>query len=155
MAAGDISIFDKAKHNLGLEIFDLANDTFNLMLFTAGATDPVDTATDPRYDATGNPDYSDGTYEVADTGIYVDGGESIGTVTWTESSGTVTFDTGDASTQWAVNGSNPTDARHAVLYDDTPATKNCLLWIDLGSTFDMSGGDLTITWNASGIFQLA
>jgi len=155
MAAGDISIFDKAKHNLGLKKIELETDTFNLMLFDAAATDPVDTATDPRYAASGNPDYSDGTFEVTAGGNYAAGGKSIGAVTWTESGGTVTWDTADANTQWSLHASNPADARHGVIYDNTNAAKEAICWLDLGSTFDMTAGDLTITWNASGIFTLA
>jgi hypothetical protein len=150
-------VFDKFKYNLGLgTLFDMSANTFKAMLFDTGATDPTGTETDPRFAASGTPDFSDGSYEVAETsGNYPAGGSSIGTVSWVEASGTVTWDTGTAALLWSSHASNPLTAEHVVIYNDSNATKECVGFLDLPQTFDMTTGDLTLTWDASGIFTLA
>ena len=145
MAAGDISVFDEAKAYMidgGWE----AADTIKLALLTS-ATAPTDA------DAT--PALSDYT-QVTAGGNYVAGGETLDTLAncVTESGGTMTFDDTGASVTWSQNGSNPTNARYGLIYNDTNSDQ-AIAWLDLGSTIDMSAGDLTVTWNASGIFTIA
>ena len=145
MAAGDISVFDEAKAYMidgGWE----AADTIKLALLTA-TTAPTDADTTPALG-----DYT----QVTAGGNYVAGGETLDTLgnMVTEASGTMTFDDTGASVTWSQNGSNPTDARYGLIYNDTQADQ-AIAWIDLGSTIDLSAGDLTITWNASGIFTIA
>jgi hypothetical protein len=119
-------------------------------------------------DASSDSDLNDGTVKVAliDTGAYTysaahdfynDLAGVIGTPQ-TIANTTVTnglFD-GDNVTFTAVSG-NSVEA--LVIYIDTGnvATSRLVAYIDTGQTglpVTPNGGDITITWNASGIFQL-
>lgn len=146
MAAGDISVFDEAKAYMidgGWE----AADTIKLALLTS-ATAPTDADTTPALG-----DYT----QVTAGGNYVAGGETLDTLgnMVTEASGTMTFDDTGASVTWSQDGSNPTNARYGLIYNDTDAGDLAIAWLDLGANVDLSAGDLTITWNASGIFTIS
>jgi len=69
-----------------------------------------------------------------------------------EAGGVMTFDDTGASVTWAQDGSNPQNADHAVIYHKTSGL--CIAMIDLDGPIDMQAGDLTITWNASGMFTI-
>lgn len=63
------------------------------------------------------------------------------------------FDANDV-TVTAVSGSAFT---HVILYDDTPgtdATKQLICVFDVAS-FTPTGGDISVIWNASGLFSIA
>lgn len=127
----------------------------------------------PKYkeallDASANIDINDGTVKVAliDTGVYtynsahefyssvsgvVGTPQTINTTTVTNG----LFD-GDNVTFTSVSG-NSVEA--LLIYIDTgsAATSRLVTWLDTGVTglpVTPNGGDITITWNASGIFQL-
>jgi hypothetical protein len=119
-------------------------------------------------DASANVDLNDGTVKVAlvDTGVYTYNAAhefltsltgTVGTAQ-TINNTTVTnglFD-GDNVTFTAVSG-NSVEA--LVIYIDTgsSATSRLVAYIDTSVTglpVTPNGGDITITWNASGIFQL-
>ena len=119
-------------------------------------------------DGSSNISLSGGTVKVAliDTGTYtynaahdflndisgvVGTAQTIGTVTTTGG----LFD-GDNVTFTAVSGSS---VEALIIYIDTgsSATSRLVAYIDTGVTglpVTPNGGDITITWNASGIFQL-
>lgn len=119
-------------------------------------------------DASANVDINDGTVKVAliDTGVYTYNAahefySSVSGVVGTPqtiNNTTVTnglFD-GDNVTYTAVTG-NSVEA--LLIYIDTgsAATSRLVAWIDTSVTglpVTPNGGDITITWNASGIFQL-
>ncbi len=144
-----VTIFDQALEELGLGDWNLDTDTIRLALVTATTTPTAATA-DPRWGAGGTTNFS--TNEVTAGGNYTAGGTDI-TSTYSQTSGTATFDGADVS--WLQNASNPTNARWGILYDDTDAENKCIGFVDLGSAFDMTTGDLNINWNASGIFTIA
>jgi hypothetical protein len=126
----------------------------------------------PKYkqallDASANVDLNDGTVKVAliDTGVYPYNGadefySSVSGVVGTPqtiNNTTVTnglFD-GDDVTFPAVTG-NPAEA--ILIYIDTgsAATSRLVAWIDTATNLPVTpnGGDISIQWNASGIFQL-
>ena len=150
MAINDLTVFNQAKMWLADGTFDLDDTTSDQYKVALLTTLPLVTEATPIL-ATFT--------EVTGGGNYTTGGESIVLTSgsWAESSGTVTFDTA-TNPSWAQNASNPTDARAAVLYRD--GTHNSIVdpflcMVDLGSAIDMTTGDLTITWNASGLFTLA
>lgn len=119
-------------------------------------------------DASANVDLNDGTVKVAliDTGTYTYNAahefySSVSGVVGTPqtiNNTTVTnglFD-GDNVTYTAVTG-NSVEA--LLIYIDTgsAATSRLVAWIDTSVTglpVTPNGGDISITWNASGIFQL-
>lgn len=119
-------------------------------------------------DASANVDINDGTVKVAliDTGTYTYNSthefySSVSGVVGTPqtiNNTTVTnglFD-GDNVTYTAVTG-NSVEALLIYIDTGTAATSRLVAWIDTSVTglpVTPNGGDITITWNASGIFQL-
>lgn len=119
-------------------------------------------------DASANVDLNDLTVKVAlvDTGTYtysaahefltslsgvVGTAQTIGTTTVTNG----LFD-GDNATFTAVTG-NSVEALVIYIDTGTAGTSRLVAYIDTGVTglpVTPNGGDITITWNASGIFQL-
>jgi hypothetical protein len=127
----------------------------------------------PKYkqallDASANVDINDGTVKVSliDTAVFTYSAtdefySSVSGVVGTPqtiNNTTVTnglFD-GDNVTYTAVTGNS---AEALLIYIDTgsAATSRLVAWIDtsvVGLPVTPNGGDITITWNASGIFQL-
>lgn len=154
MAQGDITIFNEFKEDLGLKIHDLETDAFNYGLIKSaanGGIDPTAATTDPRWGAGGTTNLLSS--EVTPGGNYTTGGPSIANPTYTETSGTATFDGDNISI--LQNGSNPTNARWAIIYNSTSAGKEAVGFEDLGGDIDLSAGDFSNTWNASGIVTLA
>ena len=145
MAAGDLTVFDEAKKNIGNNNFDLSGTTdFSCMLITT-----IPTASD------GTPDSSDYT-EVSGGTEYTAGGVALST-TWNEAAGTVTFDS-SVNPSWTQDASGPANIRAALIYSET-ATEDALCFIDMtsdGSTaISLVDGDITITFDAAGLFTLA
>jgi hypothetical protein len=150
MAAGDITLFNEFKLDVGSKVHNLASDTFKLALLKNSITPAASTA-DPRYGAGGTTNLT--TYEVTPGGNYSAGGVTLSSVTWTESSGTVTFDCADISI--SSNGSNPNNARWGAIYNNTSTGKEAVCFVDLGGVTDLTAGAFSITWNASGVFSFA
>lgn len=135
MAAGDLEFFEEGIKEL-VTIHILGTDDFRWAL-VSDATPALDTAT---------PTLSDFT-QVAAGGNYVQvgaAGSATGkavTLTWNEAGGTCTSDGDDVS--WAQDPSNPTTPRWALLVNNASGKNNAVLArVDLGSTFDMTTGDL-------------
>jgi len=123
---------------------DLDTHTFKVMLVASGyAFNAAHTVK------------TDITNELATANGYTAGGATLGSVTWTRSGGTVTFDAAD--TVWTASGGSIT-ARRAVIYDDTAASDELVASILLDTTpADVTatdGNTLTLQWNASGLFTL-
>jgi len=143
MATGDIVWFNAAR---GLDYFAdwAAADTIKIAL-VSDVSVAATTATPALGDFT----------EVTPGGNYAAGGETLDTWTnmWNDptAGGTGTFDDTGASVTWASNVSNPTDARWGIIYNSTQAGSPAICYVELGGPVDMASGDLTITWNASGI----
>lgn len=146
MAQGDLTVFDEAKAYMLDGGWEAADQIYVALLTSATAP----TA------ATATPAIADFT-EVTAGGNYTAGGELLDTLAnmVTETGGTMTFDDTGATVVWSSNASNPTNARWAYVYNTTQAGDPGICFIDLGSDFDMTGGDLTLTWNGSGLFTIA
>lgn len=142
MAAGDLTVFEEFRAEISNE-HDLDADVYKMALLTAAVTPTAADAT-PRLG-----DYT----EVTVGGNYTPAGGTDITATYTEAGGTATFDGADVT--WTQDPGNPTNARWALIYNDTLAGKNAVCFIDLGTTIDMTAGDLTVSLNASGVFTLA
>lgn len=149
MASGDFTWFNAAKMKLGLKKLDLENDVIKLGLITSAVT-PTATTADPCWGAGGTTNLSSN--EVTPGGNYSAGGATVANNAFTEAAGTATFD-GDA-VAIAQHASNPTNARWGILYSDTSANNDCLGFLDLGGTTDLSAGGFSATPNASGIMTL-
>lgn len=81
---------------------------------------------------------------------YTNGGFTLASKTVSASGTTVTFDAADITQAGVV----VTGIRYLVLYNDTPTSNKPLIaYIDLGQNVDCDG-QLSINWNASGIFSV-
>jgi hypothetical protein len=133
-----ITFLNALKNDLALDLDDTTADRFKVMLVTSSYT--------PDF---GTHDFkADVTNEVVGTG-YTAGGESLTSVTLTQSGGTITFDADDVT--WA---SSTITARGAVIYDDSLASDPLIAYIDFGADKSSSAGDFVLSFNASGIFTL-
>jgi len=145
MAQGDVTVFDEAKAHMIDGGWESADDIKCAILDNTTAPTAAD-ATPALGDYT----------EVGAAGTYVAGGISLGSLGTlvTEASGTMTFDSA-TNPSWAQDASNDTDAHWGLIYNDTDVGKLAIAFVDLAGPVDMTAGDLTITWNASGIFTIA
>jgi hypothetical protein len=149
MAQGDVGIFNEFLETLGKSEVNLDTDSIKVGL-ADDTTTPTASTADPRWGAGGTTNFA--TNQVTPGGNYSSGGPDISS-TYSQSAGTATFDGSNIAI--SQNASNPTDARWGIIYDDTDADKKAIGWVDLGSVFDMTTGDLNINWNASGIFTIS
>lgn len=143
MAADKWKIYDEFVEKMADGTCDLDNDTFKVALF-------LSTSNAATLSTTG---YAALTNEVANGNGYTTGGNTLTSVTWTNSSGTLTFDSADTS--WTASGGSIT-ARFAVIYDDT-AVGDVLVAYSLldNSPADVTatdGNNFNLNMNASGIF---
>jgi hypothetical protein len=146
MAAGKWKLYNTAKEKIGQGLIDLDGHTFKIALFLS--TSNCNTLT--------HDELGDLTNEHANANGYTTGGQALGSVTWTNSSGTITFDSADPV--WTASGGSIV-ARFAVIYDDTvagdPLLAVCLLDTAPADVTATTGNTLTIQMNASGIFTLS
>ena len=145
MARGDVTIFEEALAKM-LDGDWASTDHFYCAICDDTTTPAASTATPVIGDFT----------QVGDGGTYVDGGTDLGTLATlvSEAAGTMTFDSATNPT-WAQDASNDADAYWGIIYNYTDAGKDALCFVDLDGPVDMSGGDLTITWDDSGIFTIS
>lgn len=111
---------------------------------------PTETTSDPRWGAGGGTNLL--TNQVTPGGNYATSGPTIANNTYTLASATVTFDGDNISI--LQDAANPNNARWGIGWDDTAAGDQALFFLDLGGVTDLSAGDFSVTWNASGIFTL-
>lgn len=149
MAQGDVIFFDQWLVDVQEKLHDHELDSFKLGLITSAVT-PAATTPDPRWGAGGSTDLS--ASEVTPGGNYLAGGPAIANPTMTLSAGAGVWDGDDISILQDVN--NPTNARWGIIYNDTDAGKRCVGLLDLGSDTDLSAGDFSVTWSASGISSM-
>lgn len=125
---------------------DLDTDTFKISAHTSSYTPS----------ATSHTVYADLTNELATANGYTSGGATLGSVTWTQSTGTVTFDAADIV--WTASGGSLVTRTYVIRKSGTANTivNPLMLYItDSADTTTTTGNMLTITLNASGIFTLS
>jgi hypothetical protein len=138
MAAGDTKIMANvleawAKNTPAI---DIDTDALKVGLIT-NATTPSNGDSDPCWGAGGAQNYS--TNEVAGTGGYTTGGVALAGVAVAQSTTTVTI-SATSPISWAANASSPTNARWAIIYDNTTANKQVVGYIDLGGVVSLVPG---------------
>jgi len=153
MAQGTLVVFDEFLETIGEKLVDLENDTIKVAFIT---TVPTASTADPRWGAGGSTDLS--ANEVSGTN-YTAGGNTAASNSYNQTAGTATFDASDPAT-WLQNAGGPTDIKTAIVYDDTDTGKRAIALIDMttdGGTTPISlvDGDITISFNASGIFTIS
>lgn len=126
---------------------------------TSGSDGPMDLLSDSIkatiHTATYSPSQSannvkaDATNELSTGGGYTALGVALASKTYAASSLVTTFDAADLL--WTAFSNT---FRYIVLWDDTPTAPAdpLILYVDTGGTQTLSGTDLSIVWNASGIF---
>lgn len=143
--------YNKWPEYFGDNTADLDGDVFDLMLMNSSHTF---TATNTiRANVVANQLATANGYTQATGGGT---GKLISSVTWVESSGTITFDGGDIT--WTASGGDIGPATDCVITDDTTtAVIDALAYsIDFGAAETAGNGtDFKITWNGSGIFTVA
>jgi hypothetical protein len=137
-------VFNKCKEYMSDGTIDMdrtTSDSFKIALYT-DASLPAATITNK---ATLDASYT----EVASGSGYTTGGESLTSITWSESAGTVTWDADNV--QWT---SATFTARYAIIYADyvtTPVADPLMILLDFGSNQSVINGTFTVPFNASGI----
>lgn len=103
--------------------------------------------------------YADLTNELSTANGYTNGGATLGSVSWDQTSGTATFDAAD--TTWTASGGSIV-ARRAVLRivgtfnsQVDPLIASILLDTTPADVTTTTGNILTLQWHSSGIFTLA
>ena len=146
MAQGDFTLFNELSTQLLQGEHDLnATDEIRVALITNATVPTASTATPVLGDFT----------EVTGTN-YTSPGAIIGTPVVTLVSGSQYKFDGD-NVSWTQNAGGPTDIYYAIIYNNTPATKFAIGFIDCtvnsGLTpISLAAGNISINWNASGIF---
>lgn len=142
-----ISFYNSFRKNVANGVIDLDGDTFKVVLVTSSYS----------IDLQAHTVKADLTNELATANGYTAGGATLGSVTWTQSTVTMTFDAAD--TTWTASGGSLV-ARRAIIYDDTPTSPAdplvaaILLDTSPADVTTTDGNTLTLQWNASGIFTL-
>lgn len=151
-AAGKFKVYDKAKFRIGNLTIDLS-DTTNWKCALFLSTSNCNTL------SVGTGVYGDLTNEHANANGYTTGGVAVGSETWTDASGTETFDLADAV--WSASGGSII-ARFAVIYKNAtvngivkPLLCVCLLDTAPADVTATTGNTLTVQINASGVFTLS
>ena len=147
MAAGDVLWFNQGFVDLGAKVHNLGADVLKIGFVTAAVTPTVATA-DPRWGTGGGTNLS--TNQVAVGGSYT-GPITLAGVTWTLSAGGKLTAT---SVTIAQHASGFTNARWAIIYNDTDAGKHAIAFGDLGSDRSIVPGPLALNWNAGGVLTL-
>lgn len=152
MAQGDVVVYNQFKEDFGDAKHHLSSASVWVALINNASTSQSAATADPRWGAGGTTNLN--TDQVSVGGNYADGGVSVSPADpWTRSVATCTFDLTDIT--WSQNAANPASAMWAVGYNNSNAAKEAIFSLDLGGLFDMTTGDLVVTWNASGVFTLA
>lgn len=138
MATGDFKVFDEWI----IEAQAVAHPTTNTwkIAFITTATTPAETDADPHFGGTGTTDLS--TNQTSGGNVPA-GGVTLGSLTFTEAAGTATFDSANVTV--SQSGTNPSDARWGIVYDDTDVNKKAMGFYDFGAIRDLTTGDLTLT----------
>ena len=103
--------------------------------------------------------YADLTNELSTANGYTNGGATMASVSWSQTSGTATFDAAD--TAWTASGGSIVSRRAVIRAIGTfnsqvdPLVASILMDTTPADITLTAGNTLTLVWNASGIFTLA
>lgn len=126
---------------------NLASHTFKLAFIKSaanGGIDPTAATAAPHWGGTGTTDLSSS--QVATGGTSYTAPITLTGVTFTSVSGVATFAANNIAV--AADASGFTNARWAVVYDDTDTNKRALFIVDLGGDQSIAINDYDIKWNS-------
>jgi len=139
-----INRYNQFPEYFGDNTIDLDGDTFKLALMNSSH---VFTAANTQYTTVS-------ANQLSTANGYTSPGINLASVTWVNSSGTITFDAADVT--WTASGGSIGPATDAVLYSDTATNDELCYSIDFdGAQTAGSGTNFVVAWNASGIFTVA
>lgn len=139
---GTFTLFDEFPNELGKGTHNLATATFKAVL------------TNVLPDKAANTVLANIT-EIAAGNGYTAGGNTLGSVTWSETgAGTGIWRFTAADTSWTASGGDIATHRWLVIYNDTAASDPLVGFVDRGTTDVITNGN-TRTWDigASGLFE--
>jgi len=141
---GAFYLFDDYVDHLGEEIHNFSTDTIKVGLVTSTA---APTQGSVAAWGTFSPN------EVSGTG-YTPGGNALAGTSWNEAGGTATFDANDLT--FSYNAAGPTNARYAIIYNDSDVTtpKAAIGFLDLGGTRSLQNAGLKLQWAGTGIHRI-
>lgn len=134
-----VDVFDET----GLSIDLTSDENLKAALFTNSVTTPNLTT------AVGYGTAPFNANEVSGTG-YTTGGATLTGTTFAGNSGVATFDANDVT--WS--SSTLTGVRGVLIYDDSQASDNGIVLVDLGQDYATSNGNFVVQWDSDGIFAL-
>lgn len=153
MATGDVTIFNSTRLALGKAEHNLSDNQFFFGLVN-NTSAPTQTTALPHWGGTGTTNLA--TNEVSPvTGGYTapfDIGVGIADH-WTIAGATATYDVDNVSL--TQNAGGFTNAHWGVIYNNTPASKRAICYVEMGGPVSLVAGDVSVTWNAAGVFTLA
>jgi hypothetical protein len=145
MARGDLTVFEEASLDFMNGVHNLGSDTIYVGLID-DTTAPTAADATPRW-----ADYS--ANEVSTAGNYTANGVALTGTGSSEAAGVATFDdTGNVSISQDASGF--TDAYYAIIYNGDATNDEAIAFVDLGGPVSEQDGDVSITWNASGILTI-
>jgi len=141
---GDFYLFNDYADHLGEKIHDFNSHTFKVGLVTSTAA-PTQSSVAAWGTFSGN--------EVSGTG-YTPGGNALAGTSFNEAAGTATFDANDLT--FLYNAAGPTNARYAIIYNDSDTTtpKAAIGYMDFGEDKSLQDGDLKLQWAGTGIHRV-
>ena len=149
MAQGDLTLFNELSTDLLEKVHNLGvgDDDIKVMLID---NTTVATAASSAVKATFT-EVTGGTYAAVSIG---GANQSVSNV----SGSTYKYDS-VLNPSWSQDGSGPTNIYQAVIFNETATSDECIGFIDMttdgGTTpISLQAGNVSITWNASGIFTL-
>lgn len=143
MATGDIKWFAQGLLDLGNKVHDMDGDDWRLGLVTSATTPSLSTA-GPHWGGTGTTNFASN--QVATATAYT-GPIALASESWSLVSNVPTF-RADVVTV-AQDAGGFTNARWAILYNNTDANKRAIAFVDLGSDRSIVSGSLTIDWSGA------
>lgn len=147
-ARGDVKWFVAYTQNSGnnTNSVSLQTDTLKLAVIGNGTTVSMQLAY-PTWGTAGSTNLS--SFEVGTGSVYVAGGITLATVTWSLSNTTVLLDAADIT--WAQDLAGFGTGYWGIIYSNTAPRKDAVIFLDLGGPVGISAGALTITWASGGI----
>ena len=147
MAASAWTVFNQAKHNIGLGNFDLSGDTFNMILVTSGASAALLTNVSTLA--------SLGSVTVSQNGT--DAKTALGSLVWTGtgSANAATRKWDVADPVFTANTSALGNVRYAVIYESGGDKLLCYAALSIQPFNVAIGNTLTVQMATGGVFTLA
>ena len=153
MATGDVTIFNSFREEIGDAVHNLSTNAFSFALAN-NTSPPTQTTAVPHWGGTGTTDLSTNVVSPV-TGGYTGPVNVSTTITdnWSIATATAKFDVDDVALLQDAGGF--TNAYWGVIYNNTPASKRAICFVEMGGPVSLVSGDVTVTWNAAGVFTLS